>query len=456
MKFNVILAIDKKNGISKNGIIPWKLSKDLKYFQRITKHTETLDGKNAIIMGRKTCETLPNRFLPDRLNIVLTQNVTYKNENALISNSFDNALKLAKENNVDKIWIIGGSEIYNYAFKHYLIDKIYLTIINSDFNCDTFVELPKFNILKNNSLSMIDENTGETHEVINLVVSKVETAEHQYLNLLNDTLNNGEKRQTRNAITYSTFSKEIIFNIEKTFPLLTTKKMFWKGIVEELLFFIRGETNSKLLEEKGVNIWKGNTSKVFLDSMNFDYEEGEMGPMYGYQWRYFNKPYYAEEGGIDQLKDLINLIKKDPNSRRLLMTDFNPSQAELGVLYPCHSLILQFYVNKDKLSVKMYQRSADAFLGLPFNIASTSLLLSIIAKLCNLTPSNVTISLGDCHVYESHKEAVLKQLSRVQYNEPMLKIPDFKTLEEVENSSLEDYIISDYDHHTGIKADMIA
>ena len=125
MKFNVVLAIDKKNGISKNYNIPWKLSKDLKYFQRITKHTETINGKNAIIMGRKTCETLPNNFLPDRLNIVLTRNVTYKNENVLISNSFDNALKLAKENDVDKIWIIGGSEIYNYAFKHYLIDKIF-------------------------------------------------------------------------------------------------------------------------------------------------------------------------------------------------------------------------------------------------------------------------------------------------------------------------------------------
>lgn len=456
MKFNVILAIDINNGIAKNGIIPWSLPEDLKYFQKITKHTDTFNGKNAVIMGRKTCESLPNNYLPDRLNIVLTRNVDYQNEKVLISDSFDKALKIAKDNNVDKIWVIGGSEIYNYAFNHYLMDKIYLTVINSDFDCDTLVDLPKFNIIKSESFDLVDKNTNLSHKIINLVAEKVSTAECQYLNLLNDILINGEKRQTRNAVTYSTFSKDLTFNIENYFPLLTTKKMFWKGIVEELLFFIRGETNSKLLEDKGVNIWKGNTSKEFLSNMNLDYQEGQMGPMYGYQWRFFNKPYKSSEGGIDQLKELVELIQQDPHSRRLLMTDFNPSQVHQGVLYPCHSLILQFYVQDNKLSVKMYQRSADAFLGLPFNIASTSLLLSIIAKICNLVPSNVTISLGDCHIYESHKEAVLKQLSRVQYQEPVLKIPNFKSIKEVEESKLEDYEITDYEHHSGIKAEMIA
>ena len=233
--------------------------------------------------------------------------------------------------------------------------------------------------------------------------------------------------------------------------------MFWKGIVEELLFFIRGETNSKLLEEKGINIWKGNTSKEFLDSLGLPYNEGEMGPMYGYQWRNFNKPYGDDNGkGVDQLKLLISEIKNNPTSRRLIMTDFNPAQVNEGVLYPCHSLILQFYVNEGMLSVNMYQRRADVFLGLPFNIASTSLLLHIVASLTDLKPKDVTITLGDCHIYEEHIPQCNLQLSRKQYLLPILSIPKFSTLEEVENSVFTDYKPIDYNYHPGIKAEMKA
>ena len=210
------------------------------------------------------------------------------------------------------------------------------------------------------------------------------------------------------------------------------------------------------MEEKGINIWKGNTSSEFLQKMNLDYEKGIMGPMYGYQWRFFNKPLNESTGGVDQLKELIELIKTDPNSRRLIMTDYNPSQVNQGVLYPCHSLMLQFYVKEGSLSVKMYQRSADSFLGLPFNIASTSLLLSIIARLCNLEPEEVTISLGDCHIYESHIDAVMQQLDREPLDLPKLIIPEFKSLEEVELSKFEDYKIIDYSNHGSIKAEMIA
>jgi thymidylate synthase len=164
---------------------------------------------------------------------------------------------------------------------------------------------------------------------------------------------------------------------------------------------------------------------------------------------------------VDQFKLLIDTLKQDPNSRRLLMTDFNPSMVNEGVLYPCHSLILQFYVNKtdqgyNKLSVKMYQRSADLFLGLPFNIASTTLLLYIVAKLVNMVPDMVHITLGDCHIYEQHLDAVKEQLSRFPYDLPKLMIPDFKTIEEVESSTFADYKLEDYNSHPSIKAHMIA
>ena len=457
MKFNVILAVDKFNGIGKDSNIPWYFSDDLKYFKKITTFTSLPSTQNAIIMGRKTADSLPNNFLPNRLNIVLSKNENYKNENAIIVNNFNNALDIARNKKVDTIWVIGGSEIYNIAFRHHDIDKIYLTLIDDDYNCDVKVDLPELKILKStNSRIVIDNISKKEKELVNLIASPVFNCEQSYLNLLQDILLNGEKRMTRNAITRSLFSKELKFSIKNKFPLLTTKRMFWRGIVEELLFFIRGDVDTKKLEDKKINIWKGNTNSEFLKQMNLDYDEGVMGPMYGYQWRFFNKPFGDEKGGIDQLKDLINLIKTDPHSRRLLMTDYNPSQVNEGVLYPCHSLILQFYVKENNLSVKMYQRSADSFLGLPFNIASTSLLLTIIAKLCNLQADEVTLTLGDCHIYETHLDAVKKQLSRDSLNLPTISIPDFKTLEEVENSKFEDYVINDYNHQGGIKAEMIA
>jgi thymidylate synthase len=280
-----------------------------------------------------------------------------------------------------------------------------------------------------------------------------------YLDILKDVLETGEKKITRNGITYSKFFKTISFNLIDGFPLLTTKKMFWKGIVEELLFFIKGETNTKLLYNKGIKIWEANTSREFLDFMGLNYEEGDMGPMYGYQWRKFNKPYNIETdfNGIDQLKYIINEIKTNPTSRRIVMTNFNPVQVHLGVLYPCHSIVIQFYVeNENMLSCSMYQRSSDLFLGEPFNIASTSLLLCIISQLVDLQPGMVHLVLGDCHIYDEHVNAVKEQLSREPLQLCKLKMTTFTTIEQVESATIDDFILEDYISHPVIKAKMIA
>ena len=234
--------------------------------------------------------------------------------------------------------------------------------------------------------------------------------------------------------------------------------MFWKGIVEELLFFLRGDTNSKKLDEKGVKIWNPNTTREFLDNLGLtDYQEGEMGPMYGYQWRNFNKPYKKEGNGYDQLATCIELIKNNPTNRRILMTTFNPLQLNESVLAPCHSIVIQFYVNNDRLSCHMYQRSADTFLGLPFNIASTSLLTYIMAKVTNLKPGEVIISLGDTHLYDDHVEAALKQLDRTPMEFPKLNIlKELNNLDDIENLTLTDFELVNYQSHPGIKAAMIA
>lgn len=281
-----------------------------------------------------------------------------------------------------------------------------------------------------------------------------------YLDILKDVLETGEKRATRNGITYSKFFKTISFNLNNGFPLLTTKKMFWKGIVEELLFFIRGDTNTKVLSDKGVKIWESNTSQEFLDSRGLEYKEGDMGPMYGYQWRKFNKPYNTPGEGYDQLKYVINEIKTNPTSRRILMTDFNPAQVDLGVLYPCHSIVIQFYVENSNstpiLSCSMYQRSSDLFLGEPFNIASTSLLLHIVSQLVGLNPGMVHLVLGDCHIYDEHIVAVREQLSRKPLKLCKLKMTEFTTLEQVESSTMDDFKLEEYESYPTIKAKMIA
>jgi len=459
INFNAILACDSNGGIGNGNYLPWDFKNELQFFREMTKRTELPETKNAVIMGRKTMESLPKKYLPGRHNIVLTSKVDEeKKDRKYYANSLTKCLNIAKKLNAENIWVIGGASVYEQAFRHPNFDKLYLTKINGVFDCDTFVNLPKFKNYKSNSLKEFNNIDDREYEMSFNIGTIEKNCETQYLELLQDVLINGELRDTRNAKTYSLFDKTLSWDLNDGFPLLTTKKMFWKGIVEELLFFIRGETNTKILEDQGIKIWKGNTTREFLDSMGFDYSEGEMGPMYGYQWRFFNKPYAINNSnkGIDQFKNIIEEIKTNPSSRRLLMTDYNPSQVREGVLYPCHSLLLQFYVEDKNLSVKMYQRSADVFLGLPFNIASTSLLLHIIAKLTNLNPYKVSITLGDVHIYENHIDAVNKQLDRTCLKLPNLELPHFETLEDVEKTTFKDYKIKNYNHQSAIKADMVA
>lgn len=463
--FNIILATDNKGGIGFKNKLPWYFSKDLKFFNNITSKTDNILEKSIVIMGRKTKDSIPleNNMLPNRINIIISKKTFESSEKIIYVNSLQDALNVSYQinsNMSNNIWVIGGSMIYEEAFYHPDLNLIYHTNIDHVFNCDTFIKLP--NCQKVKSVSIIDKNKRDNSDyTLNFNILKpILNAEQKYLKLNKYVLINGNLRDTRNAKTISVFNQELSFDVSKSFPLLTTKKMFWRGIVEELLFFIRGETDTTILSQKDINIWKGNTTRDFLDKCNLNYNEGDMGPMYGYQWRFFNKPYNnnSNDKGIDQLKNLIDEIKANPSSRRLLMTDFNPSQVKEGVLYPCHSLILQFYVdeNNSELSVKMYQRSADLFLGLPFNIASTSLLLYIIAKLTNLNPKNVSISLGDCHIYNEHIKYVEEQLSRKLYESPKLVIPDFTDIKSVEKSKFEDYELIDYQSHPSIKAKMIA
>ena len=291
-------------------------------------------------------------------------------------------------------------------------------------------------------------------------VENIYNNEQVYLNALQEVLHTGERRETRNSVTLSKFGLKLDFDIKESFPLITTKKVYWKGVVHELLWFIGAKTNSKLLEKEKVNIWKDNSTREILDSIGLDdYEEGDCGPIYGFQWRHFNAYYrgchvnYRNEG-VDQLQNCIDLIKNHPQSRRIFMSGWNPCQLFEMCLPPCH-VSYHFYVSENKeLSCMMYQRSADMFLGLPFNIASTSLLVYMIANITETTPGKVSIVIGDAHIYEEHIDQVRIQLQRSQYAPPKLVIR--KIPENIDSYSADDFELIDYQSHPIIKAVMIA
>ena len=283
----------------------------------------------------------------------------------------------------------------------------------------------------------------------------------QYLDLCRYILENGQKRQDRTGTgTISTFGYQMRFNLEEGFPLLTTKKVFYRGIFEELLWFLSGSTNIKPLVDKNVKIWnewpyeaykklpefKGETQDEFIEKIRTDdafaEKYGDLGPVYGKQWRDF--------GGVDQITDLIEGIKKDPFSRRHMVVAYNPAEVKDMALPPCHSLF-QFYVSADgkKLSCQLYQRSGDLFLGVPFNIASYALLLCMVAQVCGLEPYEFVHTFGDVHIYLDHIDQINEQLSREPRKLPKLELN--KEIKNIFDFKYEDIKITDYDPWPAIK-----
>jgi thymidylate synthase/dihydrofolate reductase len=457
---NLITAVSKHPitlnmwGLGINDNMAWHCKDELRLFNQKTVN-------HILIMGRKTVQNLPK--LTDRTIYCISRKgvddidtSSWKNT-CIFFDNIDNAISDAKINFPEKkIFIAGGGEIYKYVLNNYSDQLIiHISYMKNIYTCDTFLSL---SISKSNYiLHEHIENPLFTH----IVVSKHKNIfnEVQYLNLVQEVLYTGESRNGRNGSTLSLFSRHVKFDLLNGFPLLTTKKMFTRGIIEELLFFIRGETNSKLLEEKKVNIWKGNTSRQFLNSVGLTaYDEGMMGPMYGYQWRRFNSPYNSSDEGIDQLQNVIDLIKNDPHSRRIILTSYNPAQVDEGVLYPCHTICAQFYISNSKyLDMYCFNRSSDLGLGLPFNIASSALLLTIIASLTDLKPRYLEISIGDAHVYSNHIEQLERQIKHFPYIFPELKInKSFKTLQDVEGLSASDFEFVNYKHYPALKMEMVA
>ena len=258
----------------------------------------------------------------------------------------------------------------------------------------------------------------------------------QYLDLLRHVMAHGTQKGDRTGTgTKSIFGYQMRFNLDDGFPLMTTKKVHTKSIIHELLWFLKGDTNIKYLKDNGVSIWD-----EWAD------EHGNLGPVYGHQWRSWPTP---DGGHIDQIANLVHMIKTNPDSRRLMVSAWNVAEVDKMALPPCHCLF-QFYVADGKLSCQLYQRSADIFLGVPFNIASYALLTLMMAQVCGLKPGDFVHTLGDAHIYSNHMEQVALQLSRDPRPLPRIRInPDVTDIFAFQYS---DFEIVDYDPHPAIKA----
>lgn len=285
------------------------------------------------------------------------------------------------------------------------------------------------------------------------------SGEYQYLNLVRKILNSGNIKDDRTGTgTISLFGEQMRFSLrDGVIPLLTTKRVWWKGVVEELLWMISGHTDANKLSEKGVKIWDANGSRSFLDAKGLQHRrEGDLGPVYGFQWRHSGAAYETCDSnyrgqGVDQLANVINTLKTDPSSRRIIMDAWNPSDLQLMALPPCH-VTVQFYVAGEELSCHLYQRSADMGLGVPFNIASYSLLTHMIAKLVGLKPVKFVHTLGDAHVYLNHISALEEQLTRTPRDFPTLCLSD--DLISIDNICVDMISLKGYNPHKGIKMDM--
>lgn len=424
-----------------DGSLPWIVPEDLRMFRE-----RTLG--NTIIMGRATWDSFGARKLPGRQNIVISRAGAQgiRGTPDLVISSIARLRAHIQKFPSEQYFIIGGAELFDSVIS-FGIDRILISRIEE--------KIPKSNetngvfFFNSAKFSLFGWSPREKFTLLSYEPSVEEHFEFEYLNLVKKVLCCGQEQPDRTGTgTLSIFGHQMKFDMKESFPLLTTKKMSWKSVQEELFFFLAGKTNTRELEEKGVGIWRAHTSKEFLEARGLDYKEGEMGPMYGAQWRNYGG------AGIDQLMNIVNEIKKNPFSRRLVMSTLNINDVEKGVLWPCHGLVLQFFCRQSAdgryhLSALMYQRSADIFLGLPFNIASYALLLHLVANYVEMIPETLTIQIGNAHIYKNHLEQARTQLSRAPLIAPKLeivrKVTDWSNLSQ-------DYVnLVGYFHHPQIR-----
>lgn len=451
---DLIVAYQNKNlGIGWNSALPWQsCPSDLRRFKTITTLSST--GKiNAVIMGRKTFESI-GKPLNDRINVVISTTMTPMNstnsheskESVAVFKTIELALEwLNNHKQLDRISVIGGAQIYN-SFLHNptlrsLVTGVYTTVFYTEYPSDTYFDVGTLKTHFDLSQHAIDRDIKiyTTNNVVETVTlefayyTRKNYEEMAYLNLLRKIIENGIPRNfERTSIgTMASFGERLEFDLSRGFPLMTSRRTPFKTIARELLWFLSGSTDASVLQNQGVQIWNGNTSREFLNKRGLEHlPEGDLGSGYGFQWRHFGATYvncktdYTGKG-IDQIQQAIDLILHDPESRRIIVTAWNPAQETSTALMPCHCFF-QFFVDTsvtpNRLDCMLYQRSCDLVLGVPFNIASYSLLTYMIASVTGKTPGRFIHIMGDSHVYKNHLNGVKELLTRTPTTFPKLTL----------------------------------
>ncbi len=462
---NLIVACQHSDwGIAMNGELPWNAPTDLHHFKRITSETKNGDLHNAVVMGRKTYDTI-GRPLPNRINYVVTRNPDLLQMTGT-DLRYVPGLKEALEHStaspeIERVFVCGGADIYAQTLIKWRdwIDTTYLTLIDTDYQCDQF--LSQELVQENHHLVSSQEHVEKNGTKLSFQELRARNlGEEEYLNLMKRILANRTQRPNRTGTdTTSVFAERMVFDISTHIPFLTTKRLAWKTMLRELLWFISGNTNNTTLQAKNVHIWDGNSTRDYLDTHGFtDREEGDLGPIYGAQWRHFGAEYtdchadYTGKG-VDQLREVIRLIKEEPTSRRIILSAWNPLAQPSMALPACH-ILSQWYVrDTEYLDCQMYQRSCDVALGVPFNIASYSVLTYMLAHLTGLKPGRYTQILGDAHIYVNHIKAVKQQFDRVPYTFPQLTFT--RQVTDIDDFKEEDFKVHDYQYHPTIKMDMV-
>ena len=491
MKLNIICSVANDSIIGVNNDLYVKIKDDLKYFQKITSENYYKNKQNVLIMGYNTFKSI-GKPLKDRINIVISKNHADElNKKDIIHfDDLNTCFQHLDSNEYGKIFIIGGASIYNKVFKDYfpIIDTIHYTnVLTEGLENYQYAEsisknvsrckIPVYKWCAEKKIVLLDftekcskglyynfmtemyeeKELNYTFNVFqNVYFSNNE--ELQYINLLKNILNKKNLKETRNANVFSEFGVRMEFDLRNGFPILTTKRVPWKTVLRELLWFISGSTDNQALKDRSVHIWNANASREFLDSRGLDYEEDDLGPVYGFQWRHFgtyyvdNKTDYTGKG-TDQLKYIIDEIKNNPASRRLILNSWNAADIDKMALPPCHVMV-QFNIDKEFIDCQLYQRSGDMFLGVPFNITSYAFLLSIIGHITGYKPRKLIHIIGDAHIYEQHVEAVNQQIMRTPNRFPYLTINE--DLNNIDTIKEEYFTIVNYDCYTTIPAPMIA
>jgi len=520
----VVAASSGSLGIGSDGGLPWNVPADMAYFRRVTSAVASGGGPsgddgaapprramNAVVMGRRTWESIPARFRPlaGRINVVLSRRSAPEGNDAgndggaptiragsLSAAMFElGRLEGAGAFSVGEIFVIGGASVYEEALAvPGLVRKILLTEISgpgvSDvppaekfdrffpaLRTDEWETRPALHPTAEDGtasdgtcaksglgykfLEMVRRDAGGATTTGASAAASPNPEEMQYLGLCRSIIDGGVRRPDRTGTgTLSQFGASMRFSLRNgTMPLLTTKRTFWRGVAEELLWFVAGSTNANLLAERDIHIWDGNGSREFLDGRGLTQREvGDLGPVYGFQWRHFGAAYTDMHAdyrgkGVDQLADCIHKIKTNPTDRRIIMSAWNPADLDQMALPPCH-MFCQFYVDTvaGELSCQMYQRSADMGLGVPFNVASYALLTHMVAHVTGLTPGDFVHVIGDAHVYVDHLGALEEQMTRTP--RPFPKLVLRRDVEDIDSFKYEDFEIVGYNPHKAIKMKM--